>query len=46
MWLLIQNPKLQNELRDEPEKARSFVEEVLRLESPTQGMDRHAAEDT
>ena len=46
MWLLIQNPTLQKELRDAPEKARSFVEEVLRLESPTQGMDRHAAEDT
>ena len=46
MWLLIQNPTLQDALRSAPEKARSFVEEVLRLESPTQGMDRHAAEDT
>ena len=46
MWLLIQNPSLQDDLRSAPEKARSFVEEVLRLESPTQGMDRHAAEDT
>ncbi len=46
MWLLIQNPSLQDDLRAAPEKARSFVEEVLRLESPTQGMDRHAAEDT
>ena len=46
LWLLIQNPSIQTELRATPHKARSFVEEVLRLESPTQGMDRHAAEDT
>ena len=46
MWLLIQNPSLQEDLRAAPEKARSFVDEVLRLESPTQGMDRHAAVDT
>jgi len=46
MWLLIQNPSIQKELRDNPQKSRAFVEEVLRLESPTQGMDRHTAEAT
>ena len=46
LWLLIQNPSLQEELRNAPQKARSFVEEVLRLESPTQGMDRHTTEET
>jgi len=46
MWLLIQNPDYQALLRADPSKAREWVDEVLRLESPTQGMDRHAAEDT
>lgn len=46
LWLLVENPKLQSELSNNPERIRTFVEEVLRLESPTQGMDRHAAEDT
>ncbi len=46
MWLLIQHPDLQRRLRAEPRKIRAFVDEVLRLESPTQGMDRHTAEDT
>lgn len=46
MWLLIQNPAIQEDLRNDPNKARIWVDEVLRLESPTQGMDRHAAYDT
>ena len=46
LWLLIQNPDLQVALASKPEQIRTFVEEVLRLESPTQGMDRHALEDT
>lgn len=46
LWLLIENPDLQVALASKPEQIRTFVEEVLRLESPTQGMDRHASEDT
>lgn len=46
MWLLIQRPDLQARLRAQPNKVRAFVDEVLRLESPTQGMDRHTAVDT
>ena len=46
LWLLIQHPELQDRLRAEPHRIRAFVDEVLRLESPTQGMDRHAAVDT
>ncbi|MBU98447.1 MAG: hypothetical protein CL429_05065 [Acidimicrobiaceae bacterium] len=46
LWLLIENPDLQVALASKPEQIRTFVEEVLRLESPTQGMDRHALEDT
>ena len=46
LWLLIENPDLQAALASKPEQIRTFVEEVLRLESPTQGMDRHALEDT
>ena len=46
LWLLIENPDLQATLASKPEQIRTFVEEVLRLESPTQGMDRHAVEDT
>ncbi len=46
MWLLIQHPEIQTELRADPSRVRAWVDEVLRLESPTQGMDRHTAEDT
>ena len=46
MWLLIQRPEIQQLLRSEPERALRWVDEVLRLESPTQGMDRHTVEDT
>lgn len=46
MWLLTEHPEYQERLRADPDKVRSFVDEVLRLESPTQGMDRHAAVDT
>ena len=46
LWLLIQHPELQDRLRAEPNRIRAFVDEILRLESPTQGMDRHAAVDT
>lgn len=46
MWLLVQNREMQQLLRYSPARARAWVDEVLRLESPTQGMDRHAAADT
>lgn len=46
LWLLVQHPEIQDRLRSEPAKIRNWVDEVLRLESPTQGMDRHTAEDT
>ncbi len=46
MWLLVQNPDIQDELRHDPDKLRLWVNEVLRLESPTQGMDRHTSADT
>lgn len=46
LWLLVQQPEMQARLRSHPHDARRFVDEVLRLESPTQGMDRSNAEDT
>ncbi|HJM28788.1 MAG: cytochrome P450 [Acidimicrobiales bacterium] len=46
LWILIENPELQDALASNPKQVRTFVEEVLRLESPTQGMDRHAVRDT
>ena len=45
LWMLIENPDLQTYLADNPQKITTFVEEVLRLESPTQGMDRHTIEE-
>jgi len=46
MMLLIQNPGLEQTLRDDPTLIPNFVEEVLRLESPTQGLFRIALRDT
>ena len=40
--LLIENPWVEAELRDDPKLLRTFVEEVLRLESPSQGFFRYA----
>jgi cytochrome P450 len=45
MWLLLQNDGMQDRLRNEPVKIPQFVEEVLRLESPTQGLYRHTLTD-
>ena len=45
LWMLIENPDIQRHLADNPHKITTFVEEVLRLESPTQGMDRHTIAD-
>ena len=46
MLLLCQNPELQTQLTDNPALTRTFVEEVLRLESPVQGLPRLVTQDT
>jgi cytochrome P450 len=43
--LLIRNPDVLRELRAAPERVKTFVEEALRLESPSQGFFRFALED-
>ncbi len=44
--LLIDNPEQQAQLRAEPDRMLVFVNEVLRLESPVQGLFRITLEDT
>ena len=39
------NPELQTKLRNNPEKVSAFVEEMLRLEGPVQGLMRVATRD-
>ena len=46
MMVLCQKPELQDQLRDNPELTRTFVEEVLRFESPVQGLPRLVTKDT
>ena len=43
--LLIDNPDQERQLRAEPERIYTFVNEVLRLESPVQGLFRIAKQD-
>ncbi len=46
MRLLIENPEIWKRLKSDPEKhVRPFVEEIVRLESPTQGLMRVTAKD-
>ena len=45
LMLLIREPAVERALRDDPSLMRNFVEEVLRLESPSQGFFRFALED-
>lgn len=45
MAILAENPALAAELRAEPALVETFVEEVLRLESPSQGFFRVAVQD-
>ncbi len=46
VMLLVQNPDVWARLKADPEKhLRAFIEEVLRLESPVQGLLRYAASD-
>ncbi len=40
VWKLAQDPELQQRLREEPARIPAFVEEVLRLEPPVQGIWR------
>lgn len=46
LWLLFRYPHLWDELKADRSKIRIFVEEALRVESPTQGMARVATVDT
>ncbi len=45
LQLLLENPQQQQQLRDNPERMLVFVNEVLRLESPVQGLFRVVTED-
>jgi cytochrome P450 len=45
MLILAQDPILQDRLRADPEQIPAFVEEVLRLRSPIQGLARKALSD-
>jgi cytochrome P450 len=46
LLLLIRHPEALRELREDPALVRNFVEEALRLESPSQGFFRYALEDS
>lgn len=46
MFLLCQNPHLQDELRGNPEGIKVFVEETLRVRAPVQGLPRKVTRDT
>lgn len=46
LWLLFRNPEMYRELEADRSKIKGFVEETLRIESPTQGLYRFATEDT
>ena len=46
LWLLFRHPQMEAALRADPAKIKNFVEETLRIESPTQGLFRYVSEDT
>ncbi len=46
VWLLCQQPELQDRLREDPSLIPPFVEETLRIEPPVQGLFRFATRDT
>ena len=46
LWLMLREPEIHARLRADPKKIRTFVEENLRLESPTQGLYRTVTRDT
>ena len=45
MWLLVKNPEQMAKVRADRSLLKNMVEEVLRLESPTQGMPKIVMED-
>ena len=45
LWLLTSHPEVERRLREQPDLIPTFVDEVLRLESPTQGLWRGVARD-
>jgi cytochrome P450 len=45
MWLLMRHPDQLEKLRADPKLLPNFVEEVLRIESPVQGLMRHVTRD-
>jgi cytochrome P450 len=46
LWLLLRHPQQRRKLEDDPGLLRNFVEEVLRIESPVQGLMRTVRKDT
>jgi cytochrome P450 len=46
LWILLREPGLYDRLANDRGRIPDFVEEVLRIESPTQGLWRAVAEDT
>lgn len=46
LWLLFRFPEVEQQLRSNPQRIKNFVEETLRIESPTQGLFRYVAQDT
>jgi cytochrome P450 len=46
LMLLIQHPSIETQLRQDPTRIKTFVEEALRLESPSQGFFRYAVADS
>ncbi|MBL6691725.1 MAG: cytochrome P450 [Pseudomonadales bacterium] len=45
LWLLFRHPEVYAELQEDHSKIKTFVEEALRIESPTQGLIRHVRKD-
>jgi cytochrome P450 len=45
LWLLMEHPEVQRALRRDRSLMRNFIEEALRLESPSQGFFRYAEQD-
>lgn len=46
MWLMLREPEIYRALLADPSKLPTFIEENLRLESPTQGLYRVVTQDT
>lgn len=46
LWILLREPGLYERVRDDRSLVRPFLEESMRLESPTQGLYRRVARDT